>query len=167
MCKRELSLGNLHTSAGARAQPRLQLGGRTWPRSLGLSRGRAEAGQEAGCTAIKGREGDSGRKGRRSECRWPLRRGWRERPSLARLHSSSYFTLYALRQSTCPRPTCQSGGGVGSESGGEGRGTHPAHLCLDRERNRNSNSEHSRRGGYSPHASRHWVGSYAPLNEDI
>ena len=35
----------------------------------------------------------------------------RERPSLARLHSSSYFTLYALRQSTCPRPTCQSGGG--------------------------------------------------------
>ena len=93
--------------------------------------------------------------------------GDRERPSLARLHSSSYFTLYALRQSTCPRPTCQSGGGGGSESGGEGRGTHPAHLCLDRERNRNSNSEHSRRGGYSPHASRHWVGSYAPLNEDI
>ena len=96
--------------------------------------------------------------------------GGRQREALppSRLHSSSYFTLYALRQSTCPRPTCQSGGGGGgSESGGEGRGTHPAHLCLDRERNRNSNSEHSRRGGYSPHASRHWVGSYAPLNEDI
>ena len=146
LCKiREGALGNLHTSGslcGCKS-PASVAAGRTWPRSLGLSRGRAEAGQEAGCTAIKGREGDSGRKGRRSECRWPLRRPARRgSPFLARLHSSSYFTLYALRQSTCPRPTCQSGGAAEE---GVRVGTHPAHLCLDRERNRNSNSEHSER----------------------